>query len=325
MKTSFTQILFVIFFTFLFSPLANSQTCQAAFSWDDTNITIQFFDESTTASNDPIVSWFWDFDDNGATSTQQNPTHTFSDVDKYRVELTITTASGCTSLIEIEIEICNFNLSVTVGSCDNNSEVPLTINVIDIYDNADEIDITIDGQVQPGGPYPIDQSNPVNVTITIPGDGLQHVLTVQSTDIETCNESFTFTVPDCTSNCFLGSMQVQFTGGSTHIVQVGDDFFSPVNTTIVVGDLVTFDWIGSGHSTTSDATTGPDSWNSGVIGLGSTFNLSITNPAVHPYYCIPHGGPNGSGMSGTIVANCPPSGAFAVSYTHLTLPTIYSV
>ncbi len=310
MKTNFTQTLLVIFFTFLFSPLAHSQTCEAAFSWDDTNQTIQFFDESTSLPGDPIVSWFWDFDDDGATSTQQNPIHTFSEIDDFDVTLTITTANGCTATIEIEIEVCNFIINVSVGTCNSNNEIPITINVIDVFDNAEEIDILLDGQVLPGGPYEIDEDNPVNVTVFILGDGLSHILTVQSTEIGTCNESYSFVAEDCTSNCFLGSMQVQFTGGGNHTIQVGDDFFNPVNTTIVVGDLVSFDWIGSGHSTTSDATIGIDSWNSGVIGFGSTFNVSITNPAVHPYYCIPHGGPNGSGMAGTIVANCPPGGAF---------------
>ncbi len=297
---------------FLFKGDANAQ-CIAAFSWDDTNPTIQFYDESTVAPGDVIVSWFWDFDDENFTSTLQNPVHTFTEIDKFDVELTITTANGCTSEIEIRIEICDFNINVTVGECNGNNEIPITVNVIDVYDNADEIDIVIDGQVLPGGPYEIERGSPVNVTVFVFGDGLPHILTIQSSDIETCNESFTFTAEDCTSDCFLGSMQVGFSGGITHTIQVGDDFFDPVNTTIVVGDLVTFDWVGSGHSTTSDITMGIDSWNSGVIGLGSTYDVSITNPGIHPFYCIPHGGPGGVGMSGTIIANCPLTGAFDLS------------
>ena len=44
-----------------------------------------------------------------------------------------------------------------------------------------------------------------------------------------------------------------------------------------------------------------------MVGGGSTFDVIIDNPGVHRYYCIPHGGPNGAGMSGMIIANCPPS------------------
>ena len=119
MNGHFTRITLVFLLGLFFSQTALSQNCQAAFTWDDTDLTIQLFDESTSAPNDPIVSWFWDFDDNGATSTLQNPTHTFSDVDKYRINLTITTANGCTSTIEIEIEICNFNLNKLINQLES--------------------------------------------------------------------------------------------------------------------------------------------------------------------------------------------------------------
>ena len=72
--------------------------------------------------------------------------------------LTITTASGCTSEIEIRIEICVLPLNVTVGSCDANGNILLTINVTDVYDNADEIDIAIDGNLIPGSPFAITSS-----------------------------------------------------------------------------------------------------------------------------------------------------------------------
>jgi PKD repeat protein len=53
---------------------------------------VQFTDEST-AYNDTIVSWHWDFGD-GDTSTEQNPTHTYSSAAYYDVTLTVTGASS---------------------------------------------------------------------------------------------------------------------------------------------------------------------------------------------------------------------------------------
>ena len=240
-------------------------------------MTIQFTDQSTSAAGDPIVSWFWDFDD-GSTSTQQNPLHTFPSEDKYDVVLVITTASGCTAEIEIRIEICVLPLNVTVGSCDPNGNIPLTINVTDVYDNAGDIDIAIDGNLIPGSPFPIDAANPVNTTASIIGDGLQHVLTVQSADIGTCNNSFTFTVPDCNSNCFLSAMQVGFSGGATQTVNVGtggNNVFTPSQNTITIGDVIEFSFVDNGHTTTSDATSGPDAWNSGELGVGSIYPVTI--------------------------------------------------
>ncbi|MCG8326505.1 MAG: PKD domain-containing protein, partial [Chitinophagales bacterium] len=297
------------------TPLTGvAQNCQAAFSFDGTDITIQFTDESTSAPGDPIVSWSWDFDD-GTNSNQQNPLHTFPDADNYFVTLTIVTQSECSSTVEIEIEICVLNVSLDVGTCDASGNVPLQITVSDPYDAAIAINISIDGQLLPGSPFDIDDDAPVTTNYSMPGDGLQHTLVVQSEEVGTCSETIIFSVPDCNSNCFLSALNISAQGGATHVVDVGDNFFSPVNTTITIGDIVEFQWVGDGHTTTSDATSGPDSWNSGELGFGAVYQVDITNPGVHSYYCIPHGGPGGVGMAGTIVANCPPSGQFTLNIT----------
>ncbi|MCB0583100.1 MAG: PKD domain-containing protein, partial [Phaeodactylibacter sp.] len=289
----------------------SAQTCQAAFSFGETGLTIEFTDESTSAAGDPIASWLWDFDD-GTTSTLQNPTHAFPEPDKYDVCLTVTTQSGCSSQLCVRIETCILDVSVAVGACSANGEIPATITVNDLFDNAKDINISLDGQLLPGSPFSIDVNQPVTLSANAPGDGLSHTISVQSEDIGTCNSTYTFTTPDCSSDCFLSGLSVSIAGGNTQVIQVGDNFFAPQNATITIGDVVEFQWVGDGHSTTSDATAGPDSWNSGVIGFGSVYTVNITNPGVHRYYCIPHGGPNGQGMSGMIVANCPPSGQFSL-------------
>ncbi|MCB0565938.1 MAG: PKD domain-containing protein [Phaeodactylibacter sp.] len=310
-----------------FSAGAQAQNCQAAFSFGETGLTIAFTDASTSADGDPITSWLWDFED-GATSTLQNPTHTFPSADKYDVCLIVTTQSGCASELCVRIEICVLDVSVNVGECNANNEIPLVVTVNDLFDNARDINISLDGQLLPGSPFDIAIGQPVTVNTTVPGDGLSHNISVQSADIGTCGAAYSFTVPDCSSSCFLSSMSANIAGGATHVVQIGDNFFSPQNTTINIGDIVEFQWVGDGHSTTSDATAGPDSWNSGVIGFGSVYTVNITNPGIHRYYCIPHGGPNGQGMSGMIVANCPSSGQFTleVSFnTSIAAPEGYSI
>lgn len=54
---------------------------------------VRFQSTASGASN-----WLWDFGD-GNTSTQQNPTHTYTSFGEYDVKLTITTADSCTSTI----------------------------------------------------------------------------------------------------------------------------------------------------------------------------------------------------------------------------------
>lgn len=295
----------LLFALILMSATSLSGQCNASFTWDDTDITIQFMDNSTATPGDAIVSWLWDFDDDGNTSTQQNPSYTFSKDDKYDVVLTITTQNGCVSSVEIEIETCVLSVQHTIGSCQANGFIPVLLIVNDIWDNADEIDIILDGSSIPGSPFAIDQENPVMVIVNVQGDGQTHTIQVQSTDISSCGKTISIVAPDCSSDCFLSSLQVAYPAGITHTVNVGDDFFSPVSTAVVLGDIVNFNWIGGGHSTTSDATSGPDAWNSGVRSAGSTFDLVVDNPGAHPFYCTPHGGIGGVGMSGSILANCP--------------------
>src|SRR6056297_1194779 len=305
----FLEIIFSFVLSFISVSMIYGQSCTAAFTWDETDITIQFTDLSTSDGG-PIVSWMWDFDD-GSTSTEQNPLHTFPEPDKYDVVLTIETSDGCQSEIEIRIETCVFTVNTAFGDCDPDGFVPIDITINDIYDNADEIDVSIDGVLISGSPFPIDQANPVMISSEITGDGLEHTLTVNSLDIPTCSYNETFTVEDCSSDCFLSALSANISVGASHTVNVGGNFFDPVQTTLEIGDVVVFQWIDDGHSTTSDATSGPDSWNSGVIS-GPSYEVNITNPGLHPYYCIPHGGPGGSGMSGTLIADCPASGDFNV-------------
>jgi hypothetical protein len=70
-------------------------TLDAAFTYVATGLSVVFTDASTTSST--ITDWAWDFDDAGATSTDEDPTHTFTADGPYTVCLTVTDENGCTS------------------------------------------------------------------------------------------------------------------------------------------------------------------------------------------------------------------------------------
>lgn len=70
--------------------------CQAGFAYTNAANVFSFTDSSTTSSGS-IVGWGWQFGDNTAPSTQQNPQHTYEACGYYEVTLTVFTSSFCTS------------------------------------------------------------------------------------------------------------------------------------------------------------------------------------------------------------------------------------
>jgi plastocyanin len=81
-------------------------------------------------------------------------------------------------------------------------------------------------------------------------------------------------------------------------VEMEDFQFNPKVLVIKAGTTVKWgNRDGVVHTTTSD--TGV--WDSGSLSEREEFSFTFTEPGLYPYYCIPHGGPGGQGMSGTVV------------------------
>jgi plastocyanin len=83
----------------------------------------------------------------------------------------------------------------------------------------------------------------------------------------------------------------------TAAVEMQNFAFNPPTLQVTVGTKVT--WTnkdGVGHSTTSDTNV----WDSGLLANGASFSHTFSQAGTFPFYCKPHGGPGGKGMSGTI-------------------------
>jgi plastocyanin len=72
---------------------------------------------------------------------------------------------------------------------------------------------------------------------------------------------------------------------------------TPLNPTIDLGDTVHWIWDASDHSTTSAAGQA-ESWNSGILSAGSTFDHTFTHLGTFNYYCMVHGFDAGNGTVG---------------------------
>lgn len=84
----------------------------------------------------------------------------------------------------------------------------------------------------------------------------------------------------------------------SNYVSVTNGSYSPETITVPVGTTVT--WTNNGtvqHTVTAD----DDLFDSGLLDVGGTFSYTFNEEGTFPYYCIPHGGPGGEGMSGTVI------------------------
>lgn len=96
---------------------------------------------------------------------------------------------------------------------------------------------------------------------------------------------------------------------ATHQVQVFSFGYDPATLTIQPGDTVNWVNQGGAHNVRAD----DGSFRTDVRATNWTFSHTFNTAGEFPYYCEPHGGPGGSGMSGKIiVAGGAP--AFAINF-----------
>ena len=91
-------------------------------------------------------------------------------------------------------------------------------------------------------------------------------------------------------------------GGGASTVTVSNNSFSPASLTVAAGTTVTWSWTSSAvnHNVNGDDGENPPS--SGAATNGPhTYEFAFGQPGTFRYYCSVHGGPDGSGMSGTII------------------------
>lgn len=95
-------------------------------------------------------------------------------------------------------------------------------------------------------------------------------------------------------------------GAATLTVDVGPgNAFLPPSVTVQPGDTVTWSFVAPFHTTTSDATSGPEVWNSGIVSVGGTFSHVFSTVGSHPYHCAIHSFAGGTAMNGVVMVAAP--------------------
>ncbi|MFN8414729.1 MAG: T9SS type A sorting domain-containing protein [Cytophagaceae bacterium] len=89
----------------------------------------------------------------------------------------------------------------------------------------------------------------------------------------------------------------------THTVLVGQGntlTFSPNTLSVVVGDVVHFEWVSGSHTTTSvTVPSGASTWTNSITSTSTSFDYTVAVAGTYDYKCNPHGG---SGMTGSFTA-----------------------
>jgi len=83
---------------------STTSTPTAAFSTAVSGLTAGFTDHSTESGSGSITGWSWNFGD-GAASTAQNPSHTYTAAGTYSVTLTVTDSNGQTSSVSQPVTV----------------------------------------------------------------------------------------------------------------------------------------------------------------------------------------------------------------------------
>jgi PKD repeat protein len=131
MKKSFVLLLAG---SFLVVCTTRTQFPVAAFSGEPTTgqvpLDVQFTDEST---NDP-ASWAWDFGD-GATSSAQNPDHTYDTAGSFNVALIVSNADGSDTLVRegyIVVTVDTSTLAANFTADPTSGDAPLAVSFTDL-------------------------------------------------------------------------------------------------------------------------------------------------------------------------------------------------
>jgi len=146
--------------------------------------TIEFIDKSNSPDGD-IVEWSWSFGD-GATSDEQNPTHTYAEHGIYTIELTVVDDNELSDSVDKEIIV--EELEEPIADFSYSPEVPVEDEVVEFTDQSTETDGEIikwswdfgDGSIS-------EEQNPSHI-YTEPGNYMVELTVIDGNDLTDSTE-----------------------------------------------------------------------------------------------------------------------------------------
>ncbi len=233
----------------------------------------------------------------------------------HTIEIQDAAKTTCLVSTQITTANCSFTppcaLALQVaqaGNCTPQNKVPYHIMVTPQNAGNQGFNVKIDDILATGSPFAYNGTSMAMIMLELPGDGQSHTILVEDKATPTCKATQNVTTPNCTVPCTISNLILtNNTNSITHTIEVQDFKFTPKEITVNKGDVVKFVWTGAvAHTATSDATSGANSFDSGLLGNAATYSVTMTAAGAVPYYCKPHGAVGGVGMAGkiTVVEPC---------------------
>lgn len=200
------------------------------------NNPVNFSSQNSSAN---ITSYHWDFGDGTGTSSNANPTYSFTNNSKYQISLNVNASNGCSNTAQTSLQIfnqpqANFTLPSTSPICTNQNYTLINSSVFDVGS-----DLTWQWSVNG-----TNVSTTKNLDLTITSTSTQNIALTAS--IPGCSTQFTNSI-----STIVDGPKVDFTSATAGCVGSSIKF---INSTTSTATSYTWDF-GDGNTSTQTTTT----------------------------------------------------------------------
>ncbi|MEM9546783.1 MAG: PKD domain-containing protein [Bacteroidota bacterium] len=199
---------------------------------------------------------------------------------------------------------CALNVNAIITErCDQDSMVQITVGVTSLKPTDLGVVIMLDDSLAMDTIF--FDNNQASTVLPIFGDGLVHTISAIDLSDTLCNDEILIEVNNCAEPCSISDLTVGTGSSNTIVLGVSNDRISLKDISIASGDDILWQWVeDSIVGLRSVEVSGPNSWDSGLLGNGAIFLSPILTAGIHPYYMYNGAGDTLFQASIVVVAAC---------------------
>ena len=188
-------------------------------------------------------------------------------------------AINCNGLFE-----CSINLNARIQErCNEDSLVLVGVDISSLSPTDLGVEIVLDDTIVVDTVYFTDSQ--ANLSFPLFGDGLVHSIMAMDLSDTTCRDAVSLLINDCSAPCGINELEIGTGSNNTIVLTLSNTTISLQNLVMSSGDDILWQWTqDSLVGVRSIATTGVNSWDSGLQVDGDIFISPILTAGIHPYY-----------------------------------------